>query len=103
MLFQKRNGIFLSRAVGRGACLRRERQESHRRPDPHVVIQLRTGNRVVAHALRAVRAVQNSTLGTGTTHAIDVSDYVTMLELKPSPGTRHARSRGSLGTVIECD
>ena len=85
VLFQKRDGTFYLALWVEEPSYDVNGKKAIVVPAHHIVIQFEQETGVVAHSLGASGAVQTSALGTGTTHALDVSDYVTILELKDRP------------------
>ncbi len=83
-LFQKRNGTFYLALWVEEPAYDMNSKKAIVVPTRHVVIQTTDEVNVVAHSF-GKSGVQNTTLASGTTHAIDASDYVTVLEIDSRP------------------
>jgi hypothetical protein len=92
VLFQKRNGIFYLALWVEEPSYDVNGKKAIAVPTRHVVVQSDEAVRIVSHTLGKSGAVQNTTLASSTTHAVDATDYVTVLEIdsRPAAPVMHA-------------
>lgn len=81
VLFQKRDGTFYLALWVEEPSYDVNSKKTLSVPAQHVVVQLDDAADVVVHAFGPSGTVQTTSLASSTTHDIDVTDYVTILEL----------------------
>jgi hypothetical protein len=83
-LFENRSGVFFLALWVEEPSYDMNARNVIAVPTRHLVVQTEEDIDVVAHSF-GKSGVQNTTLASGTTHAVDVSDYVTVLEIDNRP------------------
>jgi hypothetical protein len=85
VLFEKRDGSFYLALWVEEPSYDVDSKKSIAVPTHHVVIQSDEEMGILAHSFGKAGAVQITSLASNTTHAIDVSDYVTILQFDSRP------------------
>jgi hypothetical protein len=85
VLLQKRNGTFYLALWVEEPAYDMNAKKAIAVPTRHVVIQSDQNVSVVVHSFGKSGVLQNTSLANGTTHAIDATDYVTVLEIDNRP------------------
>jgi hypothetical protein len=85
VLFQKRDRSFYLALWVEEASYDMNSKRAISVPTRHLVVQTDEAMNAVSHSLGKSGTVQTTSLATGKTHAVDVSDYVTILELDDLP------------------
>jgi hypothetical protein len=85
VLFEKRDGTFYLALWVEEPSYDVDNKRFIQVPAHHIVIQSEDEIGIVAHSFGKSGAVQTTSMATATTHAIDVSDYLTVLELDDRP------------------
>jgi hypothetical protein len=83
-LFENRSGIFFLAVWVEEPSYDTNAKKAIAVPTRHVVVHTDDDIEVVAHAF-GKSGVQNTTLAIGTTHAVEASDYITVLEIDTRP------------------
>jgi hypothetical protein len=81
LLFEKRNGAFYLAIWVEQSCYDVDRKKAISVPVHKIILQTEHGVAIVSHSLDQSGVMQKASLGISRTHAVAVSDFVTILEI----------------------